>query len=315
MTNFKGPAQRRTAAGLARAAAVIGCEVAVLQADIQVEAASSGFDSQGRPKALFEPHLFYRYLAGPARDLAASQGLAYLKWGTHPYPADSYPRIEAAMRIDPDAALRATSWGVPQILGANHLDAGYQTAAAMVDAFVADGEDEHLAAMARFIVANPAMQRALVARDWSVFARLYNGAATKGYDAKLAAAYTGAISLHPADINASIAAKDSKAASRAKTSGSVVAGAIVVGAPVAAALTHGHLGLIAALAGAGVLGAAIFAVRALAFGNKAAAFSAPLMPPPAAAVPPVVIIAPATPSAIGAPAGAASISLTNDLKA
>src|SRR6516165_7991214 len=164
MLNFKGAAAKRSPDVIARASALIGCNIPALEAVIMVEAASSGFDSEGRPKALFEPHIFYRHLTrlGDKSLLMRAEraGLAYPKWGAQPYPRDSYPRIEAACAIDEDFALQSTSWGLPQILGENYRAAGYGTAKEMVLAFMT-GEDEQIAAMARFISVNRGMADAL----------------------------------------------------------------------------------------------------------------------------------------------------------
>jgi len=181
----------------ARAAGVIGCEPAVFRAVVAVETGGRGFDSKGRLRALFEPHVFYRLLAMPNRGVAIRAGLAYRQWGTQPYPRDSYPRILAACGVDEEFALRATSWGLPQILGLNHKAAGYESAAAMVAAFV-EGEDEQLDAMARFIVAKD-LATALARKDWAAFARGYNGRsyAKNAYDRKLARGYAHFKVGHP----------------------------------------------------------------------------------------------------------------------
>ena len=59
--------------------------------------------------------------------MAVAAGLAYPKWGERPYPSDSYPRIMAAGAIDLQAALKATSWGMGQILGENYAAAGFRS--------------------------------------------------------------------------------------------------------------------------------------------------------------------------------------------
>jgi hypothetical protein len=71
-----------------------------------VESARSGFESQGRPKTLFEPHVFYRNRSGSKRTAAANAGLAYRKWGEKTYPKDSYPRL-IFIAIDEMAAAQA----------------------------------------------------------------------------------------------------------------------------------------------------------------------------------------------------------------
>lgn len=89
---FKGRAKRLTDIDVARVGRLIGVGEDEVRAVIEVETAGGGFDKLGRPKMLFEPHVFHRELgAGTKRDLAINQGLAYPKWGAKPYPADSYP--------------------------------------------------------------------------------------------------------------------------------------------------------------------------------------------------------------------------------
>ena len=175
---------------LPRLGHAIGVGEDELHAVLDVETAGGGFDKLRRPKILFEPHVFYRNLSGAARTRAASLGLAYPNWRSGNYPTDSYPRLMQALAIDETAALKACSWGLGQILGENHKAAGYATPQAMVAAFCAGGEAEHLAAMIRFIVANK-LDDDLRRHDWAGFARGYNGPqyATHGYHTKLAAAF------------------------------------------------------------------------------------------------------------------------------
>lgn len=187
--NFKGAAKRIEDIDLPR----IGREISVgedeIHAVLDVESSGSGFDAQGRPKILFEPHVFYRNLSSSKRTEAVAAGLAYSRWGTKPYPKDSYPRLIKAMAIDETVALKACSWGLGQILGENHKAAGYATPQAMVLDFMAD-EDNHLEAMIRFIKANK-LDDNLRAHDWAGFAKGYNGDgyASHNYHGRLAAAY------------------------------------------------------------------------------------------------------------------------------
>lgn len=173
---------------------MIGKEIGVgedeIHAVLDVESAGSGFDSKGRPKMLFEPHVFWRELGpGPDRDKAVEQGLAYARWKPGAYPKDSYPRLIKAMSIDYEAALRSASWGLGQIMGFNCQAAGYATAHDMVQAFV-DDEENHLRAMIKFIVSS-GLDDELRRHDWKGFARGYNGAgfAKNNYDRKLAQSF------------------------------------------------------------------------------------------------------------------------------
>lgn len=186
--SFKGRAKRLDDIDLPRIGAQIGVGEDELHAFMDVEAAGSGFDSQGRPKMLFEPHVFYRNLKGAKRDRAVKEGLAYAKWRRN-YPADSYPRLRAAIAIDGTAALKASSWGAGQILGENFAAAGYASPQAMVAAFM-DDEENHVQAMVNFLKSK-GLAKKLREHDWAGVARGYNGAGYKAnaYDRKMAEAF------------------------------------------------------------------------------------------------------------------------------
>lgn len=186
--DFKGAAKRIDDTDLPRIGHKIGVGEDEIHAVLDIEAAGSGFDSKGRPKMLFEPHIFYRQLKGAQRTRAVNEGLAYLKWRRN-YPKDSYPRLERAMRINETAALKSASWGRGQIMGFNHSASGYATVQDMVRAFM-DDEETHLEAMVQFIISN-GLDDELRRHDWRGFARGYNGPgyAENGYHTKLAAAY------------------------------------------------------------------------------------------------------------------------------
>jgi len=188
-SGFKGRAVRLTDLDIPRLGRVIGCGEDEIRAVIEVETAGGGFDAQGRPKMLFEPHIFWSELAPERRETAAGQGLAYPKWKPGAYPKDSYPRMELAIRIDRAAALRSASWGLGQILGRNARAAGFADAETMVAAFC-DTEAAHLRAMIQFIQTE-GLDDDLRRHDWSGFARGYNGAgyAAHGYHTRLAAAF------------------------------------------------------------------------------------------------------------------------------
>jgi hypothetical protein len=187
---FKGRAKRLEDLDITRAGRMIGVGEDEIHAIMEVEARGSGFDKQGRPAMLFEPHIFWRELGpGPKRDRAVKMGLAYPQWQAGRYPADSYPRLEMAMAIDETAALRSASWGLGQVLGNNHKAAGYATPQAMVRAFMED-EEFHLGAMINFIRANK-IDDEIRRHDWTGFARVYNGPghARHDYAGRLARAY------------------------------------------------------------------------------------------------------------------------------
>lgn len=186
---FKGSAKRLDDIDLPKLGALIGVGEDEIHAIIDVESAGSGFDLEGRPKLLFEPHVLHRNLTGEKRARAVKEGLAYPRWGMHPYPHDSYPRLTQAMAIDESAALKSGSWGLGQVMGEHYRMLGYESPQAMVMAFM-DDEEAHLKGMVDFIIANH-IDDDLRAHRWAVVARVYNGAgyAKNKYDTKLADAF------------------------------------------------------------------------------------------------------------------------------
>jgi hypothetical protein len=192
--DFKGAARKIDPSEIDRIAADLGVEPAAFRAVVTVEAAGSGFDKAGRPKALFERHHFYKHLkdAPGLRANAEAEGLAYPKWGTKPYPKGSdavYEEISRACTIDEEAALLSTSWGLGQIMGSNYKLAGCKSVREMVSE-ACESEAGQLRQMASFIK-NAGLQDELVAKNWAGFAKGYNGPqyAQNQYDQKLAAAY------------------------------------------------------------------------------------------------------------------------------
>ncbi len=186
--DFIGKAKRLDDIDIPRIGWAIGVGEDELHAFMDVEAAGSGFDAAGRPKMLFEPHIFYRHLSGVERDRAVREGLAYPKW-KRGYPADSYPRLKKAIAINETAALMSASWGLGQVLGENYKTLGYTSPQAMVLAFM-DDEEDHLEGMVDFLHVNH-LDDDLKRHDWAAVARGYNGPGYKAnrYDTKMANAF------------------------------------------------------------------------------------------------------------------------------
>lgn len=187
--NFIGEAVRLDSIDISATAFTINCGEDHLHAVMEVETRGGGFDTHKRIKMLFEPHVFYRELTGEQRQRAVSMGLAYERWGQERYPSDSYPRLKQALEINAEAALRSCSWGLGQIMGFNHLLAGYSSVYSMIESFLND-EAVHLAAMVQFIISS-GLDDELRREDWRGFARGYNGAgyAKHGYHTKLKRAF------------------------------------------------------------------------------------------------------------------------------
>lgn len=169
-----------------RSASLLGVEVETIRAVVAVESAGSGFLADGRPKILFERHLFWSFTPLPVSktrpDLSDPIPGGYLGG------AAEWNRLNDAIGFDRPAALRATSWGLGQVLGDNYSVAGYDDVEAFVRAmFVSEGKQ--IDAMMNYIRGNQ-LDRALARHDWTAFALGYNGPDGVGvYDIKLAAAY------------------------------------------------------------------------------------------------------------------------------
>lgn len=175
MTPWKGAAHPATVADFDQAARDLEVDVSVIRALWKVEAAGRPFRKDGSLERRFEPH----HMKPPQGDWRKSMALSL---------SDREAAFSRAYSRDPDAALRATSWGGPQIMGFNAEAAGYSSAAAMVEA-MSHSEGEQLTAFVR-LVKSWGLAAALGAHDWHRFATRYNGKANAdAYAAKLESAY------------------------------------------------------------------------------------------------------------------------------
>lgn len=169
--------------GILRAARSLDVEPAMLKAVIEVEAAGSGFLADGRPKVRFERHYFRRLTEG-----RFDKSHPHLSGGAKSFPASGeWARLEEAMTLDREAALKSASWGAGQIMGANHAAAGFATVE-LFAAAMCGSEHVHLLAVAEFLRSKK-LHDAMRRHDWRAVAVGYNGPSQRGYDRKLAAAY------------------------------------------------------------------------------------------------------------------------------
>jgi hypothetical protein len=176
-------------------------ELPLVKAVNEVESAGKGFLLDGRPKILFEGHVFWNQLVKRTVNptdfvndyrknvLFPSATKTYYQGGSL-----EYNRLEKAAGISDlqafhDAAYCSASWGAFQIMGYHFQALGYSS----VDDFVSrmyEHEREHLKAFGRFLAVNNLLIP-LKNKDWNTFARGYNGSgyAKAGYHTKLARAY------------------------------------------------------------------------------------------------------------------------------
>ena len=177
----------------AQAAQLLGCEVAAVKAVAEVESRGSGFDAKNRPTILYERHVFARCCVPKGKFNESNPDIS----ASTPYPKGSFGNTEQqweklakAYALDPEAACKAPSWGIFQILGENHRACGFATAVEYARAMTTSPV-AHLNAFVAFVQSDRRLLKAIRERDWPGFALAYNG---KGYevyqyDKKIAAAY------------------------------------------------------------------------------------------------------------------------------
>lgn len=185
---FVGAAHPLHSDGLAAAAAHIGVAPAVLWSVVVVETAGCGFLPDRRPSILFERHIFSTRTK--RRFDATHPGISGPAGSYGPAGVRQYERLEEAVACDRLAAIESASWGLGQIMGFNAGSAGFHDAEDMVSQMMR-GENEQILGMASFMRAN-GMHLHLQRRDWTAFARRYNGPAfaNNRYHEKLAAAHS-----------------------------------------------------------------------------------------------------------------------------
>ncbi len=178
-------------------AAELGVEVAAIKAVVEIEAGRShrGFWTEGKPILNFDLTVY--------RSRAARHKLNLSKYTrSHPVifsrpniarygsqQAGQQARFDAAASIDSVTAIEGVFWGMFQIGGFNYKLCG----AASQQEFhrlMSRSERDQLELFAEFITRSGLLP-ALKAKNWSAFARGYNGSsyAARGYHRKLAAAY------------------------------------------------------------------------------------------------------------------------------
>lgn len=176
----------------------LGIEPALLKAVHIVEAAGrDGFLSDGRPQILFEGHIMYKefHKKFPDRDLdylcKRFSTVFYPKWDKSKYfgGLGEYKRLELAKEIDEECALKATSWGMFQIMGFNHNLCGCKDVFDFVHK-MSESHEKQLELMYYFMN-NSGCLKELKEKDWAGFAKKYNGPgyAQNAYDQKLRNAY------------------------------------------------------------------------------------------------------------------------------
>lgn len=181
-------------------------ELAMVKAVNEIESNGKGFLVDGRPRILFEGHIFWRELdkrgVNPSQHVSdTTKDVLYKKWTKIHYKGGSgeYDRLNKAAGISNiskfhEAAHSSASWGSFQIMGFHYATLGYSS----IDHFVSEmhkHEREHLKAFGKFISITSFKGKKLIdwikEKNWARFAEGYNGPGYKKnkYDVKLQNAY------------------------------------------------------------------------------------------------------------------------------
>ena len=170
-------------------AKMLNCSVPALKAVVAVEASGSGFLKDGRPKILYEAHIFgnrtnYRYnKTNPVLSSYRWDRSLYRKGGS------SWQKLEQAMRLNEGAAICSASYGLFQVMGFHYKTCGFETPRDYYNAQFTS-EFEHLRCAIAFIKSKK-LDKHLRTLNWDAFSYGYNGSGYKvhQYHIKLANAY------------------------------------------------------------------------------------------------------------------------------
>lgn len=171
------------------AATELGIEIAAIKAVAEVESRGAGFFDDGRPKILFEAHIFSSKTGHKYDD--THPNISSRKWNKKLYKGGTkeYDRLAEAKMLDESAAYQSASWGKFQVMGFNYKICGWNS----IQQFIADmykDEGQHLKSFLGFVNAN-SLTRHLKEKNWTAFAKGYNGPAyaENKYDIKMKEAY------------------------------------------------------------------------------------------------------------------------------
>lgn len=187
-----------------QAARALNCRPAMLKAIHSVESSGSGFDSQGRLKILYEPHVVHRNTGGllTGRTFEWREGLeiplSYRSWkpltnairhddeAWHPYKENEtgqWQMLASAYQYHV-GALAGASYGGLQMLGENAVPIGFGSVLHMVKELYT-GEAAHLEVAIRFLKMRGGLQ-AVRDRDFIRLTKAYRGAGVTGMKAHAA---------------------------------------------------------------------------------------------------------------------------------
>ena len=175
----------------------LGVEVAAIKAVVEIEAGKThkGFWTENKPLINFDLALFRKMAAKNKVALSSAQKTHPVifakpniaKYGSQ--QAAQQARLDAAREVHDLSAIEGTFWGMFQIGGFNWKKCDASSPDEFVE-LMSRSERDQLELFAHFIT-NTGLLKHLQNKNWSSFARGYNGTnyAKRGYHTRLAAAY------------------------------------------------------------------------------------------------------------------------------
>lgn len=164
-------------------------EVAAIKAVVRIEAGAGleGFFAPGVPVINFDRAMYNK--ARPVSNIKAPASETVPSGIKSAYGRKEWSQLVAARKVNRDKANMGTFWGMFQIGGFNYKQCGCSSVQEMVDR-MSYSEFEQLQLFANFIK-NTGMLADLRAKNWSAFARKYNGTSYKsrGYHTRMAKEY------------------------------------------------------------------------------------------------------------------------------
>lgn len=190
-------------------------EPAVVDAVDAVESGGKGFNDDGKIVIQFEPHHFWKYdttnykrYQAIVKEVNKGKQVKPLDVGFYNVYSEilknkvsgqltEWNIFNKAFKLNPNAAMMATSIGRMQVMGFNHKTVGFKTVNEMWD-YAKVSEKNQLELGLRFIAASKKMMQALKNKQFDVFASIYNGPKYKDfkYDTRLTEAYNKALKLY-----------------------------------------------------------------------------------------------------------------------
>lgn len=175
---------------------LLGCEAACLKAVQQVETGGKGgFLGNGKPQILFEGHVFWKELRAiginPEKYQSKYPNIVYSKWDKSKYSGGlgEWTRLNTAMSINRDAAIKSASWGMFQIMGNNYVLCGCKSISEFYTKMCKNSFEQFLLGLE--FIRKSGLTKYLASKDWAGFAKGYNGPGYKAnhYDIQLEKAY------------------------------------------------------------------------------------------------------------------------------